>query len=179
VQSYEPWRLRQRWYEERKRTVLLSALPRKIYGDGFEPGCGSGELTLNLAPRCESLLASDFCADSVGAARRKLAHASHVRIEQQVLPYEWPAGRFDLIVIGDWACYLCRTDFQELVDRSASSLSERGNLVVCHDLPLFGGRIRSIDSVQSAFGSIPGWGRQVRHEENGFLLEIWGLQSNR
>ena len=52
-QDADPWRVRQRWYEERKRALLLASLPQRRYRHAYEPGCGNGELTAELARRCE------------------------------------------------------------------------------------------------------------------------------
>jgi hypothetical protein len=37
------------WYERRKRALMLAALPQERYGTALEPGCGTGELTVELA----------------------------------------------------------------------------------------------------------------------------------
>ena len=42
--SDDPYALRTRWYEQRKRAVLMSALPHPRYGRAFEPGCGAAGL---------------------------------------------------------------------------------------------------------------------------------------
>ena len=63
--SDDPYAVRTRWYEERKRAVLMASLPRRRYLNAFEPGCGAAELTLQLAERCDSLLASDFSEAAV------------------------------------------------------------------------------------------------------------------
>ena len=56
----DPWQVASRWYERRKRDLLLAALPRERYAHGFEPGCGNGETTQRLLQRCERLCAVDF-----------------------------------------------------------------------------------------------------------------------
>ena len=58
--SDDPWRLREGWYERRKRSLTLALLPRPRYRNAFEPGCANGELTAELATRCDALLAADL-----------------------------------------------------------------------------------------------------------------------
>ena len=70
--SDDPWRVRDSWYEQRKRAVLLAALPRQRYASAYEPGCGNGELTAALAQRCVSLLASDGTDAGVALASARL-----------------------------------------------------------------------------------------------------------
>ena len=41
-QDADPWLVRQRWYEERKRALLLASLPQRRYRHAYEPGCGNG-----------------------------------------------------------------------------------------------------------------------------------------
>lgn len=118
--SDDPWQVRASWYEKRKRALLLACLDRPRYRNGFEPGCGNGEMSAALAERCDRLLACDGAASAVAAARRRLglqtalqtalqpalqaapqaaqrdatpaagAGGERLRIEQRSLPAEWP-----------------------------------------------------------------------------------------
>ncbi len=58
-QSPDPWQVRTSWYEQRKRALLIAALPQARYGRVLEVGCGNGEMTRLLAPRCDMLVAVD------------------------------------------------------------------------------------------------------------------------
>jgi LmbE family N-acetylglucosaminyl deacetylase len=73
----DPWRAGS-WYERRKRAVLLASLPRETYGTAFEPGCGAGELSVELASRCRLVLASDPVPEAVvvGAEHRHVYGAN-------------------------------------------------------------------------------------------------------
>src|SRR5690606_41113548 len=53
--SDDPFGYRTRWYEQRKRDLLLAVLPWPGFGRGWEIGCANGELTHALAGRCGSL----------------------------------------------------------------------------------------------------------------------------
>ena len=110
--SEDPYAVQTRWYEARKRALLLAALPQARYRSAFEPGCGIGELTLALAPRCDRLLASDFSARAVATARQRTAGLGQVEVQRQTLPDDWPlepgADRFDLIVLSELGYFLGR-----------------------------------------------------------------------
>ncbi|WP_395848429.1 SAM-dependent methyltransferase [Cystobacter fuscus] len=95
--SEDPWEYRRRWYERRKRALTLAMLPHARYARAFEPGCSIGELSAELAARCDALLVSDGSEAAVRVARRRLAPWPHVRVEQRLLPDAWPEGTFELV----------------------------------------------------------------------------------
>ena len=49
----DPYGVHARWYEARKRAVLMASLPRRRYRQAYEPGRGAAALTLELAMRCD------------------------------------------------------------------------------------------------------------------------------
>ncbi|WNG27441.1 hypothetical protein F0U62_28050 [Cystobacter fuscus] len=104
--SEDPWEYRRRWYERRKRALTLAMLPHARYARAFEPGCSIGELSAELAARCDALLVSDGSEAAVRVARRRLAPWPHVRVEQRLLPDAWPEGTFELVVLGEFGYYL-------------------------------------------------------------------------
>ena len=67
--SDDPWQYTTSWYEHRKRTLTLAALPGMNYTAGLEIGCSIGTLSVELAQRCGSFLAVD-------ASSAALAHAA-------------------------------------------------------------------------------------------------------
>ena len=71
--SRDPWGLRTRWHESRKRRITQAALPRRHYDAAFELGCSVGELGATLAPLCDSYLAWDRSR----VARKAAARISH------------------------------------------------------------------------------------------------------
>src|SRR3989442_280161 len=81
----DPWQVASRWYERRKRDLLLAALPRERYAHGFEPGCGNGETTQRLLQRCERLCAVDFSARAVDLCRERMAPQDRARLDLQAL----------------------------------------------------------------------------------------------
>ena len=177
----DPWLVRQRWYEERKRAILLASLPQRRYRHAYEPGCGNGELTVQLARRCNHVLAADLSAQALQLAQQRLLDAGcgdHVSLAQHRLPQDWPrilpgADKFDLIVLSEIAYYLAPEELARVAEHSVASLAPGGSIVLCHWRAPFAQRIVSTVRVHAAFQDAPGLHRVLRHEETDFLLGIW------
>ena len=172
--SDDPYGLRTRWYEERKRNLVLAALPARRYANACEPGCGVGELTLALAPRCNRLLACDLSQQAVAIARNRCAALDQVQVEQRELPAEWPdaEGPFDLIVLSEVGYFLEASAMQALAACCARSLDAAGTIVACDWGPDFAERALSTDAVHAAIDAL-GLARILRHEEDDFVLQVW------
>ena len=172
--SADPYGLRDRWYEQRKRAVLLAALPHPRYRSAFEPGCGAGELSMELASRCDQVLAADFSDAALQSARDRARTVANLRFEAHVLPHSWPADAspFDLIVVSEVGYFLDAPAIDILAQRCAASLNADGVLAICNWRYDFDRRVISTDAVHAAFADI-GLHRLVQHVEADFLLEIW------
>lgn len=85
--------------------AMLATLPHARYRHGLEIGCGSGALTLQLAPRCGQLLAIDLVQGAISRAEERLRDQQHVRLACRAFPADLqadaPAGGFDLIILSD------------------------------------------------------------------------------
>ena len=175
--SEDPWQVRERWYEQRKRALLLACLGKLRYRSAFEPGCGNGEMTAALAPRCDRLLACDGAAGAVAAARRRLGDSTpRTRIEQRSLPTDWPAAeRFDLIVISELGYYFDGAALEALLAMAQANLDDDGELVLCHWLHDFDDRLTPTAALHAAAGALPGLVRTVHHQDQDFLLEAWRM----
>ncbi|REE19153.1 nodulation protein S (NodS) [Paraburkholderia sp. BL27I4N3] len=173
--SDDPWKLREGWYESRKRSLTLALLPRPRYRSAFEPGCANGELTVELAKRCDMLLAADLHERAVQLARERVADAPHVRIEQRTVPREWPteAGPFDLIVISEFAYYLDSAELETLAARIAASLTTDGTLLACHWRRPFAEALESADAAHALFDARCGLTRLAHHDEADLLIDVW------
>lgn len=169
----DPWRYRDSWYERRKRDLVLAALPRARYSRAFEPGCANGELSAQLAPRCEQLLSADFAPTALVLAERRVARHAHVRIERRAMPDDWPAGRFDLIVISEFAYYLSREQCAALADAACASLERDGTLLCCHWR--HGGESWMLDpaDVHAQFDAHRELRAQTQIVDRDFLLDVW------
>jgi SAM-dependent methyltransferase len=171
----DPWGYRVRWYEERKRAVLLSALSRRGYDSAIEIGCGNGETTLALAPRCQALLALDASERAIAIATRRLSGHTHVELRQAVLPADWPDETYDLVVVSEMAYYLSEADLKTLLDHVELGLAEGAELVFCH------WRHQIVDCAMNGdqvHGVVREWARTlslntlVTHVEPDFVIDV-------
>jgi SAM-dependent methyltransferase len=171
--SDDPWLLRERWYERRKRALTLAALPDPRYRRAYEPGCATGELSAELASRCDALLAADLNADAVALARRRVAHLGNVTIEQRAIPDDWPDGQFDLIVISELAYYLDETQLARLAARLTQSLAPGGTVVACHWRQPIEGWPHSGDFVHAELRTMLPFTRLSHYQDEDLLLDVW------
>jgi LmbE family N-acetylglucosaminyl deacetylase/SAM-dependent methyltransferase len=130
AEQVDPWGAQTRWYEERKRSLLLAALPRRRFARGLEVGCSTGVLAEALTSRVESLVAIDSSPSAVDLARERLGRTATVR--RMAAPHAWPEGRFDLVVVSEVGYFLSPAELEGLVRRVASSLAVEGVVVLCH-----------------------------------------------
>ncbi|MFJ4143087.1 class I SAM-dependent methyltransferase [Pseudomonas sp. NPDC089734] len=171
--SDDPWAFRQRWYERRKRAMTLAALPRERYTAIFEPGCANGELSVELAGRCEHLVCCDTSRRAVNLARKRLASLSHVDVLHASLPQQWPAGQFDLIVFSELGYYLDRQDLHRWIDRALASLTPSGQLLACHWRPAIDGCPLNARQVHGILAERLQMHRLLTHREDDFLMDLW------
>jgi protein-L-isoaspartate O-methyltransferase len=175
-QSDDPWQVRQRWYEQRKRALLMASLPAPHMRHVFEPACGNGELTAALARQADHITASDASPAAVKLTRARLAGCApgRVCVECQRVPHEWPASApFDLIVISEMAYYLNAAELEQLRLRCVDTLAMDGALVLCHWRHPFDDRQLATEAIHSAFDASPQLHRICRHDETDFLLDVW------
>lgn len=170
----DPWGFDSRWYEERKRAVLLAALPRRRYRTLFEAGCATGALTEALVERAERVLAVDLAPAALERARSRLSAHRTVELRRATLPAEWPEGEFDLVVLSEVAYYWAGDDLDRGLTAAVSALTADGHLVACHWRHPVAEYPRSGDEVHAVIAATPGLTRLVRHEEEDFLLEVFG-----
>jgi len=171
--SDDPWAFKQRWYERRKRALTLAALPAPHYPVIFEPGCANGELSAELALRCDRLVCCDTSKVAVELARQRLHAFDHVQVLQGRLPKEWPEGRFDLIVFSELGYYLDAADLQIWITRARESLTDNGQLLACHWRPHIEGCPLDAEQVHQALQEQLQWPRLFTHHEPDFLLDLW------
>jgi LmbE family N-acetylglucosaminyl deacetylase/protein-L-isoaspartate O-methyltransferase len=169
----DPWRLETRWYEARKRALTVASLPDEHYGSALEIGCSIGVLTERLAPRCDTLLATDVAPAALVQAKQRTALLGNVDYLQHDLTDGIPGGPYDLVVLSEVAYYLSRPHLRAVARRLEAALSPTGTLVACHwrhpvdDYPLTG------DDVHRTLAATLDLTRLVHHVEDDFLLDVW------
>lgn len=171
--SDDPWAMHQRWYEQRKRTLLLACLPRARYTSIFEPGCANGATSVVLAARCDRLLCCDTAERAVALTREQLVDAPHARVEQWRLPAQWPVQRFELIVLNELCYYLDAADLATLIDACRHSLTADGQVLACHWRAAIDGCSLDGDTVHRQLAVELGMTTLLHHSEPDFVLDLW------
>ncbi|MFA0927715.1 SAM-dependent methyltransferase [Pseudomonas syringae pv. tagetis] len=173
LNSDDPWAFKQRWYERRKRALTLAALPCERYRAVFEPGCANGELSADLAERCDALVCCDTSSLAVDLARQRLAGLPHAQVRQARLPQQWPQGKFDLIVLSELGYYLDGDDLRSLIECALSALTPDGQLLACHWRPDIEGCPLNAQAVHDILAEHLNMYRLFSHHEQDFLLDLW------
>jgi SAM-dependent methyltransferase len=171
--SADPWGFRTRWYEARKYAISVALLPAERYGGAFEPGCSIGVLTEQLAPRCDRLLACDGSAAAVRQTAARTARCPTVRVQRRVIPADWPAGEFDLIVFSEFLYYFAGDDLARVLDLGVATLRPGGTLLAVHWRYPVADYPRTGDEVHQALAGQAGLARLVEHREPDFLAEVY------
>jgi SAM-dependent methyltransferase len=173
----DPWHIDHGWYEQRKRALLMASLPRQRFDIILEPGCGSGALSIDLASRCQRLIACDIAPRAIELARQRLASCSNVELACCQIPFEWPAGiqasSVDCIIISELAYYLQPQALTLLLDRIKNDLRADGVLVACHWQGAFPERTLETRAIHDRIAAATGLPNLAHHEEQDFLLDIW------
>ncbi|WP_055026716.1 class I SAM-dependent methyltransferase [Xanthomonas euvesicatoria] len=175
-QQQDPFGYGTRWYEKRKRAILLATLPRQGFARGWELGCSNGEATCGLAARCERLLATDMSAAAVHHAKQRVGERSNVEIVQACHPQHWPVGSFDLIVLSEIGYYLAAPELDELIERLQQALTPEGLLVACHWKHPFEQAQQDGIAVHACIARRLTLPLSYRYEDSDFLLEAWTAQ---
>jgi LmbE family N-acetylglucosaminyl deacetylase len=162
----DPWRLRDSWYEQRKRAILLAALPRRRYRRCFEPGSARGDLSALLADRVDELVCAEASAAAKEARRRIGTRAEVLPLH---VPGQWPEGGFDLIVLSEIGYYL---DLAALSKRIEASLEADGTLVLVHWRHVAKDHPHTAETVHLTLARRLRMDRVVAHCEADFLLDV-------
>lgn len=173
----DPWHTDDSWYEQRKRAILLAALPMRRFASAYEPGCGNGALTLALARRCDRLIASDFCDEAVRLTLARFTDGAHVNVRKEILPEQWPAPdkhpAFDLIVLSELCYYFEASQLTTLSALAIDSLQDGGYLTACHWKKPFDDRQQDTADMHSLFARHPELQAFAHYEDDDFRLDLW------
>ena len=169
----DPWGFASRWYEERKRAILLASLPGRRYREVLEVGTSTGVLSRELAGRASArFVGVDVSEVAVARAAERNADLAHASFERMTVPAEWPAGTFDLAVVSEVGYYLDPVSLTALLDRIAATLAPDGTLVLCHWRHTIVDRALTGDDVHAVLERRPEFVRLARHLEEDFVLDV-------
>ena len=176
--SADPWLTETRWYEQRKRAVVLACLPHQRYGGAYEPGCGNGVLTEALAARCDDVLASDGSERAVAAARRRLGPHRHVVVERHLLPGEWPTRLFDLVILSELVYFLDADAIEEVGRLATRGLSPTGVVLACHWRAPIEGYGQSGEEAHRRLAAAVGLRQICEYRDADFVVDAWSRDTN-
>ena len=167
----DPWRS-ESWYERRKRAVLCASLPRERYRRGFEPGCGTGALTVELARRCERLQATEPVPDAADQARRAAAGHTGVEVATLALPEGVPDGPLDLAVFSEVLYYLDDRSVHAALEATVSALEPGGDLVLANWLGWPAEAPRDEAATAALVRAWPELVEVVEHRDEDFVVRV-------
>lgn len=176
--SPDPWGTQTRWYEERKRNLLLAALPLRRFESAYEGGCGTGHLSRELAMRCTHLLASDASSEAVALASSTVAGCENVTVVRHRLPDDWPAAAFDLIVLSELIYFVDQAQGERIAHAARTSAGESGLIVACHWRAMIESHGHRGDEVHARFEAALGLPRCFEFVDADFILSGWSADTS-
>ena len=135
LESADPWRLGDRWYELRKYAITMALLPYRRYRHAFEPGCSVGVLTEQLTTRCDHVTSTDIASAALDATHRRLVDSGmrrNVTLLRRSVDEPWPQAPFDLIVLSELCYYLHPQVLRDTLDREVPLLRKGTTVVAAH-----------------------------------------------
>lgn len=171
--SADPWGFASEPYERGRYRAILDLIRPYRFARGFEAGCSIGELTVQLAPFCGELVATDTAATAVAAARRRCRHRSNVDVRRGHLPRDMPEGHFDLIVFSEIGYYFEAAVLAELIEALVDRLPPGGRLVAAHWLGTSPDHVLAGRDVHARIDATDRLRRIHVTDHDGFTLGAW------
>jgi len=128
----DPWDFETSEYERAKYRHTLSELPHPRFRRALEVGCANGALTVDLAPRCDRLIAVDVVESVLKRGRDRCADQRHVEFHNMRVPRQTPDGPFDLILLSEVACYWDDADLAGVAQYLCRATEDDGHVLLVH-----------------------------------------------
>jgi protein-L-isoaspartate O-methyltransferase len=172
-QNPDPWNFAVSAYERRRYATTLSGLLRPYYQTAFEPGCSVGELTAELAARCERVIATDIAPSAVARARTRCARFPNVEISCSDLSISIPKAPLDLVVLSEIGYYFTERALRGIAAELAAQLQPGGEFVAIHWLGNSKDHVLRGDVVHGVLReALPlQWAVGARY--SGFRIDTW------
>lgn len=174
----DPWQVATSWYERRKIAVSAASLRRERYALAWDAACGTGDLAVALAARCERVVATDLSSTACDIARARLIDCPNAEVTTSALPARPEAltAAPDLVVLSEVLYYLdepARRATYALVDEVSAPDAD---VLAVHWAPHPEDAYLSGAGVQAELDHElrrAGWGRLVSHVDAEFVLGLW------
>lgn len=131
----DPWRFEGSWYETRKRSLALAALPHQALGRVLEIGPATGLVTVELARRADAVVAMDVSAQAALRTSRRVAGAGlgeRVQVIASAVPAHWPEGELDTVVVSEVGYFMTADEWRTTLTQAQRSLAADGTLLLVH-----------------------------------------------
>jgi SAM-dependent methyltransferase len=170
----DPWRFETSAYERAKYAATIAALGDAPVALALEVGCSIGVLTLQLAARCDHLVAVDVSASALDRARQRCADLGNIEFRLAQIPRDPAPGLFDLIVLSEVAYYWDDDDLTRAAAMFAAQHSPGGRVLLVHwlgetDYPKTADD--AVDGLKMRLGDTVSVERAVRHDD--YRLDLW------
>jgi SAM-dependent methyltransferase len=171
--SRDPWNFSRSEYERGRYRATLDALLRPSYRRAFEPGCSIGELTAQIARRCDHVVATDVALSAVALANDRCRRLGNVDVYQADLANGPPKGPFDLIVMSEVGYYFEPSMLVSIAIATAAQLEAGGEFVAVHWLGHSDDHVLGGDAVHGVLADhLPlEWIKGQRHP--GYRIDTW------
>lgn len=195
----DPWEVGTSWYERRKTALVMAMLRREKYRLAWDPACGTGDLAVELATRCERLVCSDLSETACDLTRARLTEAEVALIapggeaavglarlpsavaivEQCELPARPAAlaeAKPDLVVLSEFLYYLDEEQRSRTWKLLDDVCDDSTDIVAVHWGPEPEQAHLSGSAAQrelNAHLGERGWWRLVTHTDIEFVVALW------
>jgi SAM-dependent methyltransferase len=170
----DPWRFESSDYEARKYARTLDVVAESPVARGLELGCSIGVLTLQLASKCERLVATELSRIALDQARRRCAGRDNIDFVLAERVTDGIDGAFDLMLLSEVVYYWDDRDLSAVAAAIAEHLQPGGRLILVHwlgetDYP------RSADDAVGSLQALVGEGFEVEAEsrDDDYRLDVW------
>lgn len=129
----DPWTVWESEYEIAKRVTLVTHLPSRSFSHILEIGCSVGALTRDLVDCGTKVTAVDASCEALKTAQLlQLRVPTRVEFVHATVPFAWPEGHSDCVVLSETGFYLTRSQLKRTLERIDGSTPSRFVLVLCH-----------------------------------------------
>jgi trans-aconitate methyltransferase len=179
--TFEPWhhadpqtmRALSAEHERFRHQSMMGALSRRYYAHAFEPGCGAGELTAQLARSCDRVSAIDVLQSEVAHARVRCAPWGSADIRCADIRTYVPVDPVDLIVFSEIGYYFSAPELVHIARNLAARMIAGGEFIAAHWLNPGMNHALHADAVHcQLLANLPlRWLTGERH--GGLRIDLW------
>ena len=169
----DPWGYLQRWYEQRRRHLIVAMLPQHALGHVLEIGCSTGLMAQLLAPRAQHWLGVDISEKAIALAQQNLSAHAHVDLLQADITLHWPSGSFDTYLICDVGYYLPAQALEHIAKHIARNAQANTVMLLAHWRHPFAQAQTPTQQVHRIMGSANGLQSLASYADEDLLIEVW------